>query len=197
MNNVKPFLSVNNLKCSRSYECLFDNLRFDLYPGESLVIKGENGSGKTTLILALLNLIPYSGKVVWSHKINVYGYVSHKYGIKSYETIREYMHFWSKFYKYRSSYKTILSSLNLLAYLDTPTAFLSQGQKKKLSLARVFLVNTKVWFLDEPTASLDKKSKSLIEKKINMHNSRGGISIISSHDNIKIKQAKILELGIV
>ncbi len=194
MKSTKALLSIKNLECTRDYKRLFDDISFELYEGESLIIKGENGSGKTSLILALLNLIPYSGQILWSKYIDVYGYVSHKDAIKSHETVEEYMEFWSKFYNYTLNYNLILSDLGLSSNLYTPSGFLSQGQKKRLSLARLLLVNTKVWFLDEPNASLDSKSKEIIIKKIEKHNLRGGISIISSHENMKIKKSKMLEI---
>ena len=75
---------------------------------------------------------------------------------------------------------------------------MSFGQKKKLAFVRLYLLNTKIWLLDEPFSGIDYNNKKLVSKLIQNHNNNNGAVIISTHEEIdNIINNNIQEINIV
>ena len=91
-------LIVNKVSCTRNSINIFKPLTFKVYKGQLLVIKGKNGTGKTTLLHCLAGIIPYQGVIKWKVKNKKIGYVGHKFGLKEYETVEEFINFWREVY---------------------------------------------------------------------------------------------------
>ena len=143
-------LKVKNLSCERNYKIIFNKLSFSLYPKNIVFIDGNNGSGKTTLLLCVSNILTYSGEVLIKKGIDNFGYVGHRNGLYDTQTVDSFFYFWKNIYNYKKSYQTILEYLNLSRIIDAPVSYLSFGQKKKLSFARLIMIKRKIWLLDEP-----------------------------------------------
>ena len=194
MINVNAFLQVRGLECSRRGYSLFKKISFDLYRGQTLLIKGPNGIGKTTLLLSLMGLASMTGKIEWSEEVNSFGYIGHKNAIKANESVLHFIRFWSNYYSSNLNTDAILSDFKLTDYSDIPSGMLSEGEKKRLCFARLILSGSPVWLLDEPSSALDQFNKNFIIKLINQHNKNGGIVIAATHDTLELSSQLDLDL---
>ena len=193
------FFEIKNISCIRGNKLLFKNLNFKLNNNQLLVIKGANGSGKTTLLKILSGLLnPISGSIIVNKKnINLlkdeyfkqFEYIGHENAIKSALTVRENLNFYLKIKKSldKKNFEKAIKIFNLKNLLDIKIENLSSGEKRRVSLSRLILSNSKMWFLDEPTNGLDKKNALIFFKILKQHLNSNGLAIIASHDEIKIK----------
>ena len=197
------FFEIKNISCIRSNKLLFKNLNFKLNNKELLVIKGANGSGKTTLLKILTGLLkPISGSIIVNKKdmnllkdeyFKYFEYVGHENAIKSALTVRENLNFYLKIKKdlTKKNFEKAIKIFNLKNLLDVKIENLSSGEKRRVSLSRLILSNSKIWFLDEPTNGLDKINTLNFFKILKQHLQFNGLAIIASHDEIKIKNKNI------
>ncbi len=197
------FFEIKKISCIRSNKLLFKNLNFKLNSKELLVIKGANGSGKTTLLKILSGLLkPISGSIIVNKKdINLlkdeyfkyFEYIGHENAIKSALTVRENLNFYLKIKKdlTKKNFEKAIKIFNLKNLLDVKIENLSSGEKRRVSLSRLILSKSKIWFLDEPTNGLDKINTLNFFKILKQHLQFNGLAIIASHDEIKIKNKNI------
>ena len=197
------FFEIKNISCIRGNKLLFKNLNFKINNKELLVIKGANGSGKTTLLKILSGLLkPIYGSIIVNKKdINLlkddyfkyFEYIGQENAIKSALTVRENLNFYLKIKKdlTKKNFEKAIKIFNLKNLLDIKIENLSSGEKRRVSLSRLILSNSKIWFLDEPTNGLDKINTQNFFKILKQHLQIHGLAIIASHDEIKIKNKNI------
>ena len=197
------FFEAKNISCIRGNKLLFKNLNFKLFSGELLLIKGANGSGKTSLLKILSGLLkPISGSIIVNKKdmnllkdeyFKYFEYVGHENAIKSALTVRENLNFYLKIKKdlTKKNFEKSIKIFNLKNLLDVKIENLSSGEKRRVSLSRLILSKSKMWFLDEPTNGLDKINTLNFFKILKQHLQFNGLAIIASHDEIKIKNKNI------
>ena len=197
------FFEIKNISCIRGNKLLFKNLNFKINNKELLVIKGANGSGKTTLLKILSGLLkPISGSIIVNKKdmnllkdeyFKYFEYIGHENAIKSALTVRENLNFYLKIKKdlTKKNFEKAIKIFNLKNLLDIRIENLSSGEKRKVSLSRLILSKSKIWFLDEPTNGLDKINTLNFFKILKQHLQFNGLAIIASHDEIKIKNKNI------
>ena len=192
-------LKVKNLSFFRNNDLIFKQLSFVLCPGELAFIDGENGAGKTSFLLCIANVLTdYTGSISIKNNINNLGYVGHKNALNEIETVREFFSFWRQVYNYKKNYIHILKYFNLIEFMESPINILSFGQKKKLSFARLIMMKSQIWLLDEPISGLDKKTKRIIIDLIKKHIKKGGGVLVTSHQNLNYfdkKKTKRLNIG--
>ena len=175
-------LLVKNLSCYLTGRKIFSDISFSLKTGEILKISGENGSGKTTLLRTISGLSSFESGEILINKKEIF-LLGHNAGIKQNLTVEEDLEFWSNFYQNEHDDK-ILKKLSLKSNIHSQCRYLSQGQKQKLALTRLFCSNKKIWLLDEPFSFLDEESSLFLLKKIENHRQNNGIIIIVSHQNL-------------
>ena len=195
-----PNLKVENLSCVRSNKVVFENINFEVFPGENLEIIGSNGSGKTTLLRTILGLIkPEKGIINWldeNDKFNDFRtfecfYQGHQLGIKNLLTVYENLKLThgAKGMDENKIYECLervgLMRINELA------SNLSVGQRKRISIARWLLKNFKIYFIDEPFSALDDEATSMIEHLIKELNSKGCSFVITGHRPSQVKANRI------
>ena len=197
------FFEIKNISCIRGNKLLFKNLNFKINNKELLVIKGANGSGKTTLLKILSGLLkPISGSIIINKKnINIlkdeyfkyFEYIGHENAIKTALTVRENLNFYLKIKKNLTTknFEKAIKIFNLKDLLDIKVENLSSGEKRRVSLSRLILSNSKIWFLDEPTNGLDKINTVNFFKILKQHLKFNGLAIVASHDDVKIKNKNI------
>ena len=175
-------LLVKNLSCYLSGRKIFSDISFSLKTGEILKISGENGSGKTTLLRAISGLSSFDSGEILINKKEIF-LLGHNAGIKQNLTVEEDLEFRSNFYQNEHDDR-ILKKLSLNSKIHSQCRYLSQGQKQKLALTRLFCSNKKIWLLDEPFSFLDEESSLFLLNKIENHRQNNGIIIIVSHQNL-------------
>ncbi len=195
-----PNLKVENLSCVRSNKVVFENINFEVFPGENLEIIGSNGSGKTTLLRTILGLIkPEKGVINWldeNDKFNDFRtfecfYQGHQLGLKNLLTVYENLKLThgAKGMDENTIYECLervgLMRVNELA------SNLSVGQRKRISIARWLLKNFKIYFIDEPFSALDDEATSMIEHLIQELNSKGCSFVITGHRPSQVNANRI------
>lgn len=203
-------LDVIDLECMRGGRRLISELNFSLGAGELLHLRGHNGSGKTTLLRTLCGLAKEdSGKVLWGgQSIRKLGeeytrevtYIGHKNGIKEDLTGVENLLICTRldgFCLSQDKAWEALAKMGLRGHEDLPTRVLSQGQKRRVALARLLVNRAKLWVLDEPFTALDVAAVDFLHAIIQGHIDGGGMVILTTHQEIKItkRQVKELKLG--
>lgn len=187
-------LSVEGLKCVRGERTLFEDQTFSLVSGKLLYVQGDNGSGKTTLLRTICGLFqPQAGSVNWNQQdINALSedylsqvlYIGHHAGIKEELTPVENLQFSAALNGEHLDVENVIDALNHLGVkrcANLPTRVLSQGQKRRVALARLWLEQCAIWILDEPFTALDTSAIEVLTQRIEAYVKEGGIVILTSH----------------
>jgi heme exporter protein A len=182
-------LSGREVRCVRGGREVFSGLSFDAAAGEALAVVGPNGSGKTSLLRLIAGVLaPAGGSIVLegddaeltlpeqSH------YLGHRDALKPALSVSENLTFWRDFLGgTRSSPAESLAIVELDHAARLPAAYLSAGQRRRLSIARLLTVQRPVWLLDEPTNALDTAGQKLFATLMGDHLARGGLIIAATH----------------
>ncbi len=203
-------LDVVGLEVQRGDRRLFTGLDFSIESGELLHVRGPNGSGKTTLLRALCGLLlPQAGEIRWNGEAirrlgeeftrNVI-YLGHLNGIKHELTGLENLRVAATLDGDRVEDAALwqaLARIGLAGFEDLPTLVLSQGQKKRVALARLMLTSARLWILDEPFVALDTRAVALLETLLVDHVARGGLLIMTTHQEVALTSGttRTLDLG--
>ncbi|MCK5903166.1 MAG: cytochrome c biogenesis heme-transporting ATPase CcmA [Cocleimonas sp.] len=202
-------LSVSNLQCTRGDYPLFSGLSFQLEPQQLLFLQGQNGSGKTTLIRTLCGLfLADKGDICWQDKkiqtqLETYRaalfYLGHFNAIKGDLTALENLQFNHDLSGQHADEEAVLDALEkmgLFGYEDVPTRQLSQGQKRRVALARLILNQSPLWILDEPFVALDAAAVELLQTIISKKISTGGMAILTTHQVVPLTKGKVQHLNL-
>ena len=199
-------IEINNLSFARGNSLIYKNINFSLSQGELLLIKGANGAGKTTLLSNILNFtdplegnINYNGSEIDNHIASQYFlYIGETNFAYDSLTLNQNIEYWLSIHNVKFDKSVKDKSVNFFFQdlnLDKKFYQLSFGQKKKLQLLLLMLVNKPIWILDDPFNGLDNKSiinvHSLLKKKLE----NKGIIILTSHQDINLNNYKTLNLA--
>lgn len=203
-------LIVEELACRRGERVVFTGLSFRLPPGGALVLTGANGSGKSSLLRLVAGLLtPAAGRMLWgaksiaddiaSHHARLH-YVGHLDALKPAMTPRESLAFCAALRGSRRSgaehaIAEALSAFEIEAIADWPCRWLSAGQRRRVTLARLLAAPAPLWLLDEPTTALDSDSQARLEQAIAAHRAADGMVMIATHAPIALETAATLALG--
>jgi len=187
-------LRVSNLAVIRSGRSVISHLGFTVNAGEALALTGPNGSGKSTLLRVLAGLLPTSaGTIEWSGGqedaplSEEAHYLGHRDALKPSLTPLELLTFWrSLLGRAATDPLTALECVGLAHAAYLPSAYLSAGQRRRLSLARLLVAHRPLWLLDEPTAALDQVSETMFGALVADHLTRGGLALIATHAPLPI-----------
>ena len=197
-------LDIVDLSCARGDRPLFAGLDVSLGAGELLHIIGSNGSGKTTLLRTLCGLSrPAAGEIRWSgtpirslgdEYRQDFAYLGHQDGVQGELTPAENLRALACLANRVSGSDMVsgaLERMGLAAHLSFPTKILSQGQKRRLALARLLVLEKPLWILDEPFTALDVRSCRLMTELLSEQLARGGIVLLSSHQDFDMPGATL------
>ncbi|WP_439410234.1 heme ABC exporter ATP-binding protein CcmA [Bradyrhizobium sp. DASA03076] len=195
-------LAGRGVTCVRGGREVFSGLDFEAVAGEAMAVVGRNGSGKTSLLRLIAGLlIPAGGKIVLG---GGHGdmtlpeqchYLGHRDALKPALSVTENLSFWAEFLGgERGDAAESLATVGLDHAADLPAAFLSAGQRRRLSLARLLTVRRPIWLLDEPTNALDAAGQDMFSGLMREHLARGGMIIAATHGPLGI-DARELRIG--
>lgn len=201
-------LRASQLSCIRGDRLLFSGLDIALAPGQALQIAGANGAGKTTLLRILCGLLtPDEGEIFWGdNNICALGqvfldeilYLGHTNGIKQDLTPFENLYFCAQLSGYCQAvdYLSALDQAGLGGFEHELTRTLSAGQKRRVALARLFIIKKRLWILDEPFTSIDKQTIVHLLETMRLHLAQNGMLIFTSHHSVDFKglPLSVLEL---
>ncbi len=173
-------LKVSNLTIDLPNQTILDNVSFRLKRGTTLAIIGPNGAGKTMLFRALLNLIPYKGKIEWAPDVKI-GYVPQYLSASDIPiSVKEFMAF-----KDSSQSDSALGSVGLdsMEVLQKRLGALSGGQLRRVLIAWAVIDKPNVLLFDEPTTGVDLDSEEAIYKMLKDLKEKYKITmLLISHD---------------
>lgn len=188
-----------NVTCVRGGRNVFGALNFDVRAGSALAVTGTNGAGKSSLLRILAGfLAPASGEVILEEGDSELTlaeqahYLGHHDPVKGALTVRENLEFWNEFLGGEpANTADSLTAVRLAHAADLPAAFLSAGQRRRLSMARLIAVRRPVWLLDEPTSALDAEGQNLFAALMSAHLGDGGVVIAATHDPLGIAAGEL------
>ena len=192
-------LEALNLECVRGERRLFSDLSFSLSPGGFLQLTGPNGSGKTSLLRILCGLAaPASGEIRW-HGANIRSlgeeyftsltYIGHRPGVKDELTAIENRRVSAGLSGADvgpEDAANVLRKMGLSGRENLPARLLSEGQRRRLALARLGVCSSVVWLLDEVLTSLDKAAVALVNSLFEEHLGKGGMAIVATHQELNV-----------
>ena len=201
-------LSGHDLTCVRGGRRVFSGIGFSVAVGQALVLIGPNGAGKSSLLRMIAGLIrPVAGHVVLAggnSELSVAEqchYVGHLDPLKPALTVMENLAFWTRFLNGARAVDEParmargLEAAGLEDLAELPAGYLSAGQRRRLSLARVMAAPRPVWLLDEPTTALDAASQERLHRVMQTHLGGGGIIIAATHGPLGLAEPAELQLG--
>ncbi len=186
-----PLLAARGLRFTRNEDPVFGPLDFSVDAGEALLVQGDNGSGKTTLLRVLAGLLRADQGVVEIdgtranalQRARAIAYLGHLAALKADLGAIENLEFLCGLHgrRPRQLPANAMAIVGLAGHEDTLARQLSAGQKKRLSLARLWLSPAPLWLLDEPYANLDLEGIELVNRMVSAHLRSGGAALVTTH----------------
>ena len=206
-----PFIPIVlqgiKVACVRGDRELFKDINFSLGTGGLLQVRGPNGSGKTSLLRMMCGLsLPASGEICWDGvSIGTLNeeyfarttYIGHLGGVKDDLTVTENLCISSAMAGSEISSddaSKVLNTIGLGGREHLPVKVLSQGQRRRVALARLLVCNTTLWILDEPFVALDVAAVQLLREILERHLQQDGMVVMTTHQEIDINASSITQL---
>jgi heme exporter protein A len=195
-------LSGTDLVCRRGGRDIFVGLNFSVASGEALMVGGRNGAGKSSLLRMVAGLVRIAGgnlDLEGGHPDLTIGeqahYLGHQDALKPSLSVAENLEFWAGFLGPAIPNRSAaLGAVGLAALADLPAGYLSAGQRRRLSLARLLAVKRPIWLLDEPASTLDAAGQRRLRDFMRSHLAAGGLIVAATHAALGIDGAQELRL---
>lgn len=196
-------LEAENLAGERGGEPVFSGIGFAVEAGGGLVVTGPNGAGKSTLLRVIAGLLPAAGGTLrfegdgeWATLDGATHYLGHQNAMKPALTVAENLRFWQAFRG--GEHLSPGEALDMVGLGDIghlPFGYLSTGQRRRVSIAKLLVSYRPVWLLDEPTSGLDKASERQFSALMRAHLEDGGLIVAATHIPLGLEGAGELRMG--
>jgi heme exporter protein A len=196
-------LVAEDLACLRGGRTVFDGVSFAIGPGGALAVTGRNGAGKSSLLRLVAGLVPVAAgslrldgrdpdRSLGEHM----HYAGHADALKPALTALENLSFWRALYgEPWLEPQEALERLAIAHLADLPAGYLSAGQKRRLTLARLFVNRRPIWLLDEPTSAIDALTQARFAALARQHLDEGGLLMAATHGELGITATAVLEMS--
>jgi heme exporter protein A len=196
-------LLASDLACVRGGREVFSGVGLAVAAGAALLISGPNGAGKSSLLRLIAGLVrPTAGRLALEGgdpELTVgeqAHYLGHLDALKPALSVQENLAFWSRFLGGGATTLGLaLAAVGLDRIADLPAAYLSAGQRRRLSIARLIAVKRPIWLLDEPTSALDATAQAALATLMAQHLAGGGMILAAVHGPIGLERPAELRLG--
>jgi heme exporter protein A len=196
-------LTASDLACVRGGRRVFRDVSFAVGAGEALLVTGPNAAGKSSLLRLVAGLIrPQHGRLELegSDAELTIGeqahYLGHLDALKPSLSVAENLAFWAAFLGGgEAKGAAALAAVGLGGLAQLPATYLSAGQRRRLSLARLIAVERPIWLLDEPASALDASGQAMLTGLMRAHLARDGLILAATHGPIGLDRAGELRLG--
>jgi heme exporter protein A len=194
-----------DLACRRGERRVFRGLGFALPPGGALILVGPNGSGKSSLLRVMAGLTPHeTGTLFWdgadisediaAHHGRLH-FIGHADALKPVLSAEEMLGFWAGMRGGKPDLKAALEQFGLGAAAALPCRYLSAGQRRRVTLARLVATKAPLWLLDEPMTGLDSEASAQLLAAIAAHRRGGGCVVLSTHAPLDLADTQSLSLA--
>jgi len=197
-------LVAENLEGRRGGEAIFSGIGFALSRGQALVITGPNGAGKSTLLRVVAGLLPRTagrlslegGGEEFPSVESACHYLGPDNAMKTALTVSENLSFWQAFFgRPHLSVMEALETVGLETIGHLPFGYLSTGQRRRVSIAKLMVSRRPVWLLDEPTSGLDRRSEAHFSELMRAYLADGGIIVAATHLPLGLEGVQELRMG--
>ncbi len=190
-------LTASGLAAERGGRAVFAGLSFSLAGHGLLAVTGPNGAGKSTLLRVIAGLLtPTAGTVALEPEppgVSLH-YLGHADGLKTALTVEQNLAFWQRVWG-AGDIETALARVGLLSLAGISAGALSAGQRRRVAIARLLLVQRPLWLLDEPATALDESAEATLGGLIGEHIGAGGMAVVATHRPLPIAPSATLRLG--
>jgi heme exporter protein A len=195
-------LCAADLHCHRGGRLVFSGVNFTVGAGEALIVTGRNGAGKSSLLRMIAGLVRLAkGQLYFEGgdpELSIAEqahYLGHQDALKPALSVVENLAFWAGFLGAAApDLAGTLDAVGLGPLARLPAAYLSAGQRRRLSIARLLAVKRPIWLLDEPTSTLDVSAQERLGALMTEHLGSGGLILAATHGPIGLAQAQELRL---
>jgi heme exporter protein A len=195
-------LSAADLACRRGGRDVFAGIAFSVAGGQALAVTGRNGAGKSSLLRLVAGFLHPAAGRLWLEggdpELSIAEqahYLGHHDAVKPSLSVAENLRFWAAFFGGGAAkVPDALESVGLGAIADLPAAYLSAGQRRRLSIARLLAVKRPIWLLDEPASTLDTAGKDRLTGFMQSHLADGGLILAATHGSLGLSAAQELSL---
>ena len=202
-------LEAQKIAARRGFAKLYTGLSFRVGQGEALIVTGANGTGKTTLLRMLAGLsAPAAGEILWNGKPVApfdralrcaLAFAGHLPALKDELTAEENLASLVALDGEavgREALGEALDNVALLRQRALPARVLSQGQRRRIGLARLSLSTRALWIMDEPVAALDAAGAALLARIVGGHLAKGGVAVAATHAPLGLPETRLRSLAL-
>jgi heme exporter protein A len=195
-------LSAAALACRRGGREVFAGVGFGLATGQALAVTGRNGAGKSSLLRLIADFIRPAGGRLWltggNPELSIAEqahYLGHQDAVKPSLSVAENLRFWVAFLGGGGTrVENALEGVGLGSIAALPAGYLSAGQRRRLSIARLIAVKRPIWLLDEPASTLDTAGKDRLTGFMQSHLADGGLIVAATHGALGLNGVEELSL---